>query len=230
MKMKKLLALLIAIMLIFSISSMAFAVTPVSGSVEFDISDLDSAELLRVNDDGSVDLRIVRTQALSRSGNQAVSETIAKIVPLTDEAKEDLAAATRAANSNYREISDKTYQITLYSTTYFEMKSTSSGTYKRLTGFSGGIRAGGSGPNVGSLIKITSSKIEYGAVGRKEEGGFASLPTIINLSTAARTYSYQRTTSWILDASESIVGHNFTVVLQRGTTGRPWPTTLINQA
>ena len=51
-----------------------------------------------------------------------------------------------------------------------------------------------------------------------------------HLSTAARTYSYQRTTSWILDASESSVGHNFTVVLQRGTTGTPWPATLINQA
>lgn len=229
MKMKKLIALLIAIMLIFSISSMAFAVTPVSESAEFDISDLDNAELLRVNDDGSVDLRVVRTQALSRSGNQAVSETIAKIVPLTDEAKEDLAAATRAANSNYREISDRSYQITLYSTTYFETKSTSYGTYKRLTGFSGGIRAGGSGPNVGSLVKIISSKIEYGAVGKKEEGGTASGATTINLSTAARTYSYQRTTPWILDASESSVGHNFTVVLQRGTTGTPWSTTLINQ-
>lgn len=229
MKMKKLLSLLTAIIMVFSISSIALAAT-VSENAVFDASTLDNAELICVNADGSVNLRIVEPRGRSITGNPLVSETLAKIIPLTDEARADLEAATRASNSNYREISDRSYQITLYSTTYFETKSTSSGTYKRLTGFSGGIRAGGSGPNVGSLVKIISSKIEYGAVGRKEEGGYASGATTINLSTSARTYSYQRTTSWILDASESIVGHNFIVVLRRGATGNPWSTTLINQA
>lgn len=224
---KSFMAICMIIALVLGATNMAFAATDVTGPIEFDTGLLQNAELIGMDADGSVKLRVIQPKGFSRNGYQIVDETLAKIVPLTDEARDDLAAAARAANSNYKEIADRSYQITLYSTTKWETKVSNNRGYKRLTGFSGGIRASGTGIGVGSGVVIASSKIVYGAVGIGENGRVNG-GTTITLQAGTRSYSYSRTSAWvyILDPN-GIVGHNFTVGLKSGT-GTPWNTTLIN--
>lgn len=225
--MKKFISLLMVMVMAVCISSTAFAMDSESEVIQFDLELLKNVEVVGIDADGSVELHIIKPQGLNRSGFQVTDDTRAKIIPLTVEVKQDLEAAVLGGNANYKEIADRSGAITMYSTTRWETKVTNNREYKRVTGFSGGIDAPGTGIGVSSGVVIDSSKIVYGAVGIGE-GKYVSGGTTINISAGTRYYNYSRTTEWIysLDPDGS-AGHTFTVVLKRGT-GK-WSTQLINQ-
>lgn len=131
------------------------------------------------------------------------------------------------ANSSIsREIWDSSGQARLYSTTRFETKIGAAGEMKRLTGFSGGIDAPGSGNSVGSGVTITSNSINYGYYGYLEDGRYVSMPLILNLGNSTRSYNYNWTSDWVYSPT-GLVGHTYTVGLTRGNS---WYVELSNNA
>lgn len=220
---KKILATCMTLVLMFSFMTTSFAMSSDYAKTGSDTFSFENAELIRVDADGVIELRIVEPQGMSRNGYPTVNETIAKIIPLTEAAKTEFLSVTRT-NSNYRELADDSGSMTLYSTTKWETKAGLKGTMKRLTGFSGGIRASGSGSYISSGVSIVSNRITYGAWG-KGDGGSVSGGTNITLSNSTRSYSYNRTSEWIYSAAPGEVGHTYSVGLKRGST---WYTELTN--
>lgn len=227
--MRKLIAMSLAVLLIFAAPCMVFAVATASDSIELDTAVLDHAQLTGIGEDGSIELCILQPQGLSRNGYPTITEVRAKIIPLTEKAKADFSAAvTRATNKNYRELADDSRAVTLYSTTEWETKATARGNFKRLTRFYGGIKAAGSGAYISGGVSIVQNMITYGAYGWSENDGYITDSTDIHLSTSTRSFSYSRTSAWINATSPREIGHNYLAGLKRGSS--IWYTELTNNA
>jgi hypothetical protein len=229
MKKIMLITLVLVIVATCSFGSVAFAQEQTnSPDVHFARSDFNldafyqNAQFQGIDSNGTVTFKSAPKQVGTYSGITEVADSSVSVIPLTDEAAQEIRSLL--ASSNYRQVSDVSGTITMYSTSYWDFQNGLKGQMVRLGGFSGGISAGGSGAIVGSGVTITSQAITYGADGWADGGRVVSSQNVYP-SNSTRSWSYSNTTPWIYVDSRYAVGQNYAVGLTRGST---WYTELSN--
>lgn len=185
------------------------------------------------NKDGSYSFTMV-TENETTSSN--VTENVQKtytIIPVTDEAKENLKLAVEKVRSSGGTTtltdSDTAGCVSAYCTISWDSYTSNNRKYLYLTGISGGYTAEGSGSYIASGISVSEQTVTFGQSGFSTDGNTVTQNTTKNIGTSSRSFSYSIPSDWkpiAEDGKYAIMGANYIITLKRGTS--TWTCDILN--
>lgn len=185
------------------------------------------------NEDGSYTFTMM-TESKARSNNaiEKVQETYT-IIPMTDEAKENLKIAVENVRSSGGTTtltdSDTAGCVSAYCTISWNSYTSNNREYLYLTSISGGYTAEGSGSYIASGVSVSEQTVTFGQSGFSADGNTVTQNTTKNIGTTARSFSYSIPSDWepiAEDGKYAIMGANYVITLKRGTS--TWTCDILN--
>lgn len=161
----------------------------------------------------------------SRSNVNEYTKVNYTLIPLTEEAEENLAQAYQIARSGgSKEITavDESQYVSAYTTINWTDVSVGPRNYVYLTSVTGGFSAEGTGAYIASGVRVNKQEITIGQTGFTAEG-FKNQYTSPAIETNVRSFSYGSSnfSNWLpvdSDSGETNMGIYYVITLTRGTS------------
>lgn len=228
---KKFFVFLLAIVLCFSARVTPLFAMEVENESNSELADVVKEEVIkygewRENEDGSYSFLLTKTiQPFSRNSISSHTSINYTLIPITDEAKENLERAfqeARSGGSKKLTDSDEAGCVSAYSIINWSDKKENAREYVYLTSVSGGYSAEGNGSYISSGVSVSAQDLRVGQTGFTTDGYRTQNKDFV-ISTSSRSYSYS-SSNWsgflpVESSSEkSIMGSYYVITLKRGTS------------